>query len=112
MRRVTCTLRFQYGNALIDLLIGQIQAEVTAQHVVVVGILLEPTLVGASFRVTHRDARVVHSGPRPIRSWLRNNNVGLGRSVSVCARIPGHDRVFAVVSRIWNGSVEMRPTLL
>src|SRR5947199_10511681 len=33
MRRVTCTFRLHDGNALLELLIGQIQSELTAQHV-------------------------------------------------------------------------------
>src|SRR5450631_2052525 len=112
MRRVTCTLCLHDGDALIDLLIGQIQSELTAQHVVIVAILFEPTLVGSSYRITHGDSRVIHSDPRPIGPWLRNDDVALVRSIGVRAGIPVHDLVFTVVSRVRNDSVNVLPTVL
>ena len=111
MRRVTCTFRLHDGNALIDLVIGQIQAELTTQHVVIVAIVFEPTFVGASFRITHGDARVIHSDPRPIGPWLRNYDVALVRSVGVRGGIPVHDLVLAVVPWIRNDAIDVLPAM-
>src|SRR5205085_12582692 len=104
--------RLHNRDALIDLLIGQVQTEFATQHVPEFALARKPTLLRVPLRVADGNTRIVHGDPTPIRSRLRYDDVALVRRLRMGRRVPVSDLVFAIIARVRNDAVNVLPAIL